>query len=355
MSQKISSSRITIRDVAQLADVSPATVSKVINGVPYVSESARQRVLEAIGKLNYRPNTIARSLRKSHTVTIGLITDDLEGVFTMAMMRSIEEAASACGFSVFLCNSYGEMSRERAHLEVLLAKQVSGIILMSGYKVRERGAPAMDLGGVPVVYLYQYTWDVPVPCVIPDDEGGGNLGTKHLIDLGRRRIALINGPMHFEASQLRLLGYQQALKNAGLPFDPALVRTGKWNEQSGYELAHELLTLPTPPDAIFCASDSLAAGALDALHELQIHVPKDISVVGFDNRYFSGYQRPPLSSVALPLYEMGLLAGEILLNAIQGAPVNVKIHRVPCTLVKRKSCGALSDQIAPVHQERRYS
>ncbi len=343
MSRKRSANAVTIHDVAQLAEVSPATVSKVINDVPYVSEQTRQRVLAAIDKLNYRPNVIARSLRKSHTATIGLITDDLEGVFTMAMMRSIEEVASTQGFSVFLCNSYGEMSRERAHLEVLLAKQVSGIILMSGYKVRERGAPALELGRVPVVYLYQYTTDVDVPCIIPDDLGGGALGTRHLLELGRRRIGFVNGPLHFEASQQRLIGYQQALRNHGIAFDPALVRTGKWNEQSGYELAHELMALPQPPDAIFCASDSLAAGALDALHELGLRIPQDVAVVGFDNRYFSGYQRPPLTTIALPLYEMGSLAGELLLKAIQGEPTHRVIHRVPCTLIKRLSCGAPPD------------
>ncbi len=343
MTRKHSPNTVTIRDVAQLAEVSPATVSKVINDVPYVSEKARQRVLAAIDKLNYRPNIIARSLRKSHTATIGLITDDLEGVFTMAMMRSIEEVASTQGFSVFLCNSYGDMARERAHLEVLLAKQVSGVILMSGYKVRERGAPALDLGRVPVVYLYQYTYDVDVPCIIPDDLGGGILGTRHLLDLGRRRVAFINGPLHFEASQQRLAGYQRELVEHGIPFDPALVRIGKWNEQSGYELAHELMALNPPPDAIFCASDSLAAGALDALHELQYRIPEDVAVVGFDNRYFSGYQRPPLTTVALPLYEMGSLAGELLLKAIEGEPPHRVIHRVPCTLVKRLSCGAPSE------------
>jgi LacI family transcriptional regulator len=335
--------RVTIRDVALLARVSPATVSKVINDGQYVSADARLRVLSAIDKLNYRPNTIARSLRKNHTATIGIVTDDLEGVFTMAMMRSIEEVASTQGFSVFLCNSYGEMARERAHLEVLLAKQVSGVILMSGYKVRERGAPALNLGNVPVVYLYHYTQDANVPCIVPDDMGGGVLGTRHLLDIGRRRIAFINGPLHFEASQLRLTGYQHELANAGTAYDPALVRAGKWNEQSGYELAHELMALPQPPDAIFCASDSLAAGALDALHKLQMRIPEDVAVVGFDNRYFSSYQRPPLTTVALPLYEMGQRAGELLLKGIQGVPLSREICRVPCTLIRRLSCGAPSD------------
>lgn len=331
---------VTIRDVARLAQVSPATVSKVLNNTPYVSEEARQRVYDAVTKLNFRPNIIARSLKLNHTATLGLITDDLEGVFTMSMMRGVEEVASAQGFSVFLCNSYGDAAREKAHLETLVAKQVDGVILLSGYRVRERGAPALDLGRLPVVYLYQYTRDIAAPCILPDDEAGGALGTRHLLETGRRRIGLINGPAHYEVTHLRLRGYRQELEKHGIPFDPALIRSGKWHASSGYHLAHELMALPEPPDALFCTSDSLAAGALDALHELRLDVPGDVAVVGFDNRYFSAHQRPPLTTVALPLYEMGVLAGEILLKAIREGKEAAELHRVPCQLVKRQSCGA---------------
>jgi LacI family transcriptional regulator len=344
---KPGSGRVTIRDVARLAGVSPATVSKVLNDVPYVSSKARQSVLSAVGKLDFKPNSIARSLKTKRTLTLGLVTDDLKGVFTLAMMHGVEEAASAQGFSVFLCNSYGEAAREQAHLEVLLNKQVDGVILLSGYRVRERGAPALALGRLPTVYLYQYTHDVLVPCVVPDDFGGAELGTRHLIGLGRRRVALINGPYHYEATHLRLEGYKQALKEAGLPFDPALVRAGKWHESSGYRLAHELLALPEPPDAIFCSSDSLAVGALDALHQLGLEVPREVALVGFDNREFAAHQRPPLSSVALPLNEMGKLAGEVLLAAILaglGGPPKAALHKVPCYLVERQSCGASSSR-----------
>jgi LacI family transcriptional regulator len=336
-----SSTAVTIRDVARLAGVSPATVSKVLNNTPYVSDDARRRVEDAAKKLNFRPNSIARSLKMSRTLTMGLVTDDIEGVFTVSMMRGVEEAASAEGFSVFLCNSYGDMARERAHLEVLNAKQVDGVILLSGYRVRERSAPALDLGGIPIVYLYQYTRDIAVPCVLPDDLGGGLLGTRHLLTLGHKRIGLINGPSHYEATHLRLRGYRQALEEAGLSFDPALVRAGKWYESSGYQLAHELMALNQPPDAIFCMSDSLAAGALDALRELGIRVPQDISLVGFDNRHFSAHQRPPLTTVALPLYEMGVLAGKLLLKAIREGTEQAEQHLVPCYLVERESCRTL--------------
>lgn len=333
---------VTIRDVAQLAGVSTATVSKVLNDRPHVGAQSRERVLRAIEKLNFRPNTIARSLKKSRTLTLGLITDDIEGVFTMSLMRGVEQAASVQGFSVFLCNSFGDPKREAAHLDALLAKQVDGIVLLSGYRVRERGAPAFPLGEVPVVYLYQYTKAHAAPCVVPDDEQGGYLATRQLIDTGRKRIGFINGPLKYEATHLRLQGYQRALQEAGLSFDPALVRVGTWHESSGYALTHELMRLSEPPDGLFCASDGIAIGALDALHELDLGIPGDVAVMGFDDRPSSRYQRPPLTTIALPLVEMGELAGHLLIESILGnkrtdVPI---IHRVPCYLVQRESCGA---------------
>ena len=312
-----------------------------MNDAPYVSDETRLRVRAAADKLNFRPNSIARSLKTSRTSTLGLITDDLEGVFTLSMMRGVEEIASAQGFSVFLCNSYGDMVRERAHLEVLIDKKVDGIILLSGYRVRPRSGPAMPLGKVPIVYVYQYTDDISVPCIVPDDFGGAVLGTRHLLALGRRRIGVINGPSHYEATQHRLAGVQQAHKEAGVPFDPGLVRVGKWYESSGYALAHELMSLPNPPDALFCMSDSIAAGALDALCELNVRVPQDLSLIGFDNRNFAAHQRPPLTTVALPLVEMGRLAGNLLLQAIRTGSETTALYRVPCELIVRQSCGAV--------------
>ena len=335
--------RVTIHTVAKVAGVSPATVSNVLNDAPYVSQAMRRRVLSVVETLNFRPSSVARSLKTRNTATIGLVTNDIDGVFTMPMMRGVEEAVSAQGLSVLLCNSYGGAQREREHLEMLLNKQVDGIILMNGNRVHERSVPALPLGGVPVVYLFQYTHDLPLPCVVPDNFGGGALGTRHLIGLGRRRIALINGPArHYDATHLRLEGYKYALQEAGLTFDLALLRAGEWTEQSGYTLAHELLALPEPPDAIFCCNDNLAIGALDALHELGLAVPDEVALVGFNNGYSSPYQRPPLTSVALPLLEMGKLAGELLASAVRGVPAEAKIHQVPCYLVQRESCGSAS-------------
>lgn len=329
---------ITIRDVSQLAGVSPATVSKVLNNSPEIAIQTRERVLAAVQKLDFRPNSIARSLRVRRTLTLGLITDDVEGLFTTSMMRGVAEAASARGFSVFLCNSYGQAAQEQKHLEVLLDKQVDGVILLSGYRVRERGAPALPIN-IPVLYLYQYTHDIAAPCVIPDDKGGAFLGTEHLLGLGYRRIGFINGPPRYEATYHRLDGYREALAKAGIAFDPALVRAGTWHEESGYQLALELLALPERPDAFFCTSDSIAVGARDALRDHGLRIPEDIALLGFDDRPFAVHMRPPLTTVALPLYEMGKLAGDLLVTAILDNPVEPKVHRVPCQLIVRRSTG----------------
>ncbi len=341
MTEDKKSANVTILDVAKLAGVSKSTASKALNNQNYVSEETRHRVLAAARKLNFSPNQVAQSLKRKRTFTIGLITDDLEGLFTTAMLRGVEEASSSKNFNVMLCNSFGDASREKSHLEMLLTRQIDGIILLSGYRVRERGSPALEIGEVPVVYLYQYSNVMAAPCVVPDDFGGAALGTRHLINAGRRRIAFINGPAHYEATHQRLDGYRHELETAGIRFDPALVVTSrKWHQNYGYDAAHHLMAASQPPDAIFCASDSLAIGALDALHELDYQIPQNVSIVGFDNRPHSAHQRPPLTTVALPFQEMGKLAGELLIDSILNGTHDSTLHRVPCYLVQRQSCGA---------------
>jgi LacI family transcriptional regulator len=333
--------RVTVKDVARVAGVSHGTVSKALNGrSSEVSEETRIRIAAIAAGLGYRPNAIARSLKVRQTHTLGVITNDSDGIFTTAMVRGVAELASQHGFGVFVCNSYDQAAKERLHLELLLDKQVDGIIF-TGYKVAERGAPAAPIGSTPAVYLYEYTAESDSPCVLPDDEGGARLATNHLLGLGRRRVAFLNGPPSYEATRLRLAGYRGALEDAGRPFDGQLVKVSPdWNQDSAFRLAQEVMALQDPPDALVCASDDLAAGAILGLREQGLRVPGDVSVVGFDDRLFAAHLPIPLTTVALPLYDMGVQAAAKLFDALDSGELHHEIIRVDCQLVVRQSCGA---------------
>lgn len=337
---------VTIKDVATLAGVSPSTVSKVMNGSTRISEATKVRVEVAIRKLGFRPSSIARSLRKNRTLSIGMINNapTAGSIFILPLMVGVEETARDQGFSVFLCNTNATPAREQYYLETLIDKQVDGIIFVDS-KVHQRHMPAFDLGSIPLTFLYQYSPEAKAASVVPDDYQGGFMATKHLIDLGHQRVGYINGDLSFEATQLRLQGYCEALKAAGLPFDSTLVQhANTWLEEGGYRSAKELLTLKAPPTAIFCANDTLAVGALDALRDLNLDVPQDVALVGFDDRPEAEQKRPPLTTVALPFYQMGKLAVDLLLSTIRQGRVEAKVHRVACPLIVRHSCGAFLHQ-----------
>jgi LacI family transcriptional regulator len=302
--------------------------------------------------LGYRPNAIARSLKVRSTHTIGVITNDSEGAFTTAMVHGVTEVASDHRFGVFLCNSYGGVAQERQHIELLLDKQVDGIILI-GYKVEQRGPPVAATGDVPLVYLYSYSFATDSPCILPDDEGGARLATEHLISLGRQRVAFINGPPSYEATQWRLAGYEKSLLDNG-SYDPALVRvSADWNQDSGFVLAQKLMGHSDPPDAILCANDDLAAGAILGLSQLGLRVPADVAIVGFDDRPFAAHLPVPLTTVALPLLDMGVQAAHKLFGALAGEPAVNEQIRVPCRLVVRGSCGATQSKTTTTPQERK--
>ncbi len=331
-------SRVTISDVARAAGVSTATVSRVLNDKPDVKSAVRDRVMTTIDRLNYRPSAVARGLRSRRSQTIAIVTGDIDGVFSGPMMRGVEEAAAADGVGVFLCNSYGEIERERQHLRRLLDLHVDGVILMSGSGLRNRSAPALALGSVPYVFCYDDTDDHSVPSIHADERAGARLAVDHLVAGGRRRIGFVNGPITWRAPHERLAGFREGLAAADLPYDRATALfCPSWEPEAGYTLTQHLLSLEPAVDAIFCASDDLASGALAALKDAGRTVPGDVSVVGFDDRPLAVHQRPPLTTVALPLVEMGRVAGSTLLRTIEGEDVVPGDVKVPCSLVVRAS------------------
>jgi LacI family transcriptional regulator len=320
--------------------VSQSTASKALNGSDEISPETRAHVDATARRLGYRPNVIARSLKGWNSQSIGVVTDDEEGFFSTSMMRGIEAVASERGFSVFICNTLGDVALERHHLLALLDKQVDGI-LMLGAEVKGRGAPSVTLDDLPTVYLYCYAKPATIASVIPDDEGGARLGTRMLLERGHRRIAFVNGPERYEASLARLRGYRSALEDFGIGYEQQLVRASHtdWFPRAGYVMAKELVAGPGVVDAVFAASDHLASGALTALLEMGLRVPQDVSLLGFDDRPVAAELPVPLTTIALPQEQMGRRAAELLFDAIAGTPLEPRRVTVGPELIERESVG----------------
>ncbi len=330
----------TVRDVARLAGVSIGTVSKALNRSGSLKPETRKRVIDAANELGFRPNELAQSLHRGSSSTVGLISNDSFGRFTMPIMEGLEACLAEKRIAVFMCNATDDPERERQHVEQLLAKRVDGLIVTSRRADRRAG---IDLGGIalPIVYVFSQSDAPNSVCLLPDDEGGARLATEHLISQGRQRVAHITGPERFEAVRLRRQGYTKALAMAGIEYDARLCLTGTWSEAWGREAVDILFAdRANAPDALFCGNDQIARGALDALHERGFGVPDDVAIVGFDNwEVLTSATRPPLSSVDMNLYELGREAGRHLMTMIDGETYG-GVTRLPCTLVVRDSSRA---------------
>lgn len=330
----------TIRDVARAAEVSIGTVSKALNNSGSLKTETRERIVRVATELGFRPNDLAQSLHRGTSATVGLISNDSFGRFTMPIMEGLEACLAEERIAVFMCNATDDAERERQHVEQLLSKRVDGLVVTAR---RADSRPKIDLGqtGLPVIYVFSQS-DAPGSfCLVPDDEGGARLAVGHLVDVGRKRIAHITGPERFEAVRLRRKGYRETLEAAGLPYAPELCLMGEWSEKWGREAVAELFDgAGDPPDALFCGNDQIARGALDALHERRIAVPDRVAIVGFDNwEVMAEATSPRLTSVDMNLYDLGREAGYRLMEMIAGAQFT-GISRLPCTLVIRESSGA---------------
>jgi LacI family transcriptional regulator len=326
--------------VAAAAGVSLGTASKSLNGTGQLREETRRRVHQAAKRLHFRPNNLAQCLLRGRSFTVGLISTDRYGRFSIPILEGIESALESARMSVFLCNGADDANREREHIEQLLEKRVDGIIV-TARRADPRSPLNVPAHTVPVLYAFAQVRDVKALCFLPDDFGGGRLAGEHLIFAGRRRIAHITGPEDFEAVRHRRAGLLQALKQNDLPWRAANVMSGPWSEIWGRTAVDDLLARNPRIDAIFCGSDQIARGCVDALRDRGIRVPDDIAVVGFDNwQIIAAATRPPLTTVDMNLHELGRQAGLRLLDMIDGKSQQRGVIRLPCTLVVRESCGA---------------
>ena len=333
---------VTLREVAQLAGVSIGTASKALNRSGKLSDDTRQRVIACARQLGFQPNALAHSLHRGQSFTVGAISNDSFGRFSMPIVEGLEECLTDSQMSVFMCNATDDPEREARHVESLLGKRVDGIVV-TGRRADPRPRLDVHAFGLPVVYVFTQSDDPEALCLLPDDQGGAVLACAHLAALGRRRVAHVTGPERFEAVRLRRAGFHSALTSAGLAVDATKVLCGEWSEEWGRSaLAPLFASVRRAPDAIFCGNDQIARGVVDGLRERGIGVPGDVAVVGFDNwLILAEASRPPLTTVDMNLKQLGLEAGRRLIDLIAGKK-HAGVHRLPCSLIVRDSCGALA-------------
>ncbi len=305
-----------MRDVAKQAGVSVTTVSHVVNETRPVSDELRRRVITAMTELGYQPNALARSLRRKQTHTLGMIVPDSANPFFAEVARGIEDTSFEQGYSVILCNSDGHLAEELLYTNVLVEKQVDGIIFVAAGASTEH-IHNLQARDVPLVIVDRDVPGVAVDSVLTDNAGGGLVATEHLIGLGHRRIGCISGPSDLTPSADRILGYRNALTKNNLPIDEQLIVKGDFQYESGHQAAHYLFGLEEPPTAIFACNDLMAVGAISAAVERGRQVPSELSIVGFDDVRLASFTNPPLTTIVQPKYEIGVLAATILLERLQ--------------------------------------
>ncbi|RIH86740.1 Catabolite control protein A [Meiothermus luteus] len=326
---------VTLSDVAREAGVSPSTVSRVINGTARVDARKREAVLRAIERLGYRPNLMAKGLAQGRSLTIGVVTQEISSPYYGEMLKGVEQALEGTSYHPIFASGHWRADQEEAALKVLVGRQVDGLIVMDGSVPQER---LLELAqSMPVVVVGR---SIPgLRCLGIDNAQGAYEGTRHLIELGHRRIAHIAGPQSHPDAIERLRGYRKALEGAGLPFDPALVVEGDYLEPSGLLAVEALLARGALFTAIFAANDQMAYGANVALYRRGIRVPHDVSLVGFDDLPSSSYFTPPLTTVRQPGLEMGWEAARLVLALLEGHDYTPK--PLAARLVVRESTALL--------------
>lgn len=305
----------TMHDVATRAKVSVTTVSHVINETRPVSEELRARVLAAMDELGYRPNRLARSLRKGQTHTIGMIVPDNTNPFFAEVARGVEDTSFKHEHNLILCNSDGDLEKELVYTNVLAERQVDGILFVAAGISTEHIA-ALQKRRIPVVVVDRHIPDVAVDSVFTDNAGGGRQAVQHLIDLGHRRIACITGPSDVTPSAERVAGYRDVLAENGITVRDEYVVRGDFKYESGYRAAQHLMELAPSPTAIFACNDLMAVGVISALSAMGLHIPEHLSVVGFDDVRLASFTIPPLTTIAQRKYEIGVIAATLLLERI---------------------------------------
>ncbi|MET3920156.1 LacI family DNA-binding transcriptional regulator [Arthrobacter sp. UYEF20] len=325
---------VTIKDVAALAGVSPATASRVLSGHPATSSGSRARVTAAVEQLDFRPNAQARSLRSTRTNVVGLLVSDVRNPFFADLAHAVEQAALEAGYVILLGNANELEDQQNRFLDTLIDQRVDGVI------VAPQGDGSGSIRsllnrGIPMVFVDRRVDGVDVPSVTTDSREGIQQAVAHLADQGHRRIGYIAGPQSISTGRERHSAFTDALRTAGLDHDPALTAFGNFQIASGAAATEQLLQLNYPPTAILAADSPMAAGSVAKLHEMGLRIGRDIALVAFDNIDWFALLNPPLSVISHSVEDMGRIAVELLVNVIGGGqPASVSL---PSELIIRES------------------
>lgn len=335
---------VTIKDVAKIANVSPSTVSRVIAGSKRISVDTHNRVKKAMRELGYYPNANARNLVKNTTDTIGLvlarsIVSALGNPFFPEVFRGITSITQELGFRLLLSSSKNLLEEEEEALSMLKERRVDGLLLLAS-RVQDSLIETLIDGNYPFVVVGRVP-GVRINWVNNDNVRAAEKAISYLTDLGHRTIGLLHGPSELIVSQDRLLGYQQGLKNSGIPFDPTLVREVDFTEAGGFLGMNQLLKTHPEMTAVFAIDDLIAIGVIEAASEKGLAIPDDISIVGFNDSPLASYLKPALTTIRIPIYEMGVKATEMLIDQLQNPSEEICQVVLDSELIIRDSCKRL--------------
>jgi LacI family transcriptional regulator len=328
---------VTIYDVAREAGVSMATVSRVVNNNPNVKPQTRKKVFEAIERLGYRPNAVARGLASKKTTTVGVVIPDIANSIFAEVARGIEDIANMYHYNIILCNADKKKEKEIRVINTLLEKQVDGMLFMGGV-VTEEHIQAFKTSSVPIVLCATTDENGAIPSVDIDHEAAAYDAVSRLIAEGHQRIAMIAGTLQDPATgYARFQGYKRALENAGLSVADELVRIGNYRYESGMEAMKYFLELESRPTAVFAATDEMAIGAIHTIQDYGLKVPDDISVISIDNIRMASMVRPQLTTVAQPMYDIGAVSMRLLTKLMNKENVEMTKVVLPHEIIQRKS------------------
>lgn len=337
----------TIKDVAQLANVSPTTVSYVINGTRYVTPATEARILAAIKELDFHPDFVARSLRARRTLTVGLIVSDISNPFYADIVRGAQDVLTPLHYTLILSNTDEAPDRELETLTLLRQKKVDGLIAVATGANADAFYKSSE-AGLPIVLVDRRLPDDRLCTILVDDEHGAYEATRHLLRLGHRRIGIVLGKIGISTTDSRRAGFEAALRDYGIEVDPACVVSGHSTMEGGLAASRILLNLKDRPTAIFATNNLMTVGLFFAIKEHQLRCPQDIAVVGFDDIVWLSAFTPALTTVAQPSYELGKQAAELLWKMMEEKSASdPSIIVLPAKLVIRESCGHEITPVAP--------